>query len=430
MKRAFNYTWFCVGLSALALASSCKPEIDAVELSAGTADFTKYIAVGNSLTAGFADGGLYLAGQQVAYPNLIAQQMQQVGGGEFRSPFFSEDQRNGSGYLRLASLVDNNPELVSVTTELAYRSATQLTKYTDEIENLGVPGMRLDLSSYGPFSAANLYFERLLPDEEVGTRTYLDFATSKDHTFFSFWLGNNDVLGYAMNGAYQDPLDPLTTLTSVQAFSALYTQFVASLTANGQRGVLATIPTVTSIPYFRTVTTDLLVAGIVASTGGTYSAIYIQTADGVRTATSADLFTLEFPTDTLGTTSGGIPGYGLIPQNPLSDELVLDQAEVLEISERVNAFNEIIRNTASSNSLALADAQAYLDRVSNPGINYNGIAINAAFITGNAFSLDGIHLTPIGNALIANLFIDAINAQYGSSIPKVDGTQYGGVVYP
>jgi len=64
------------------------------------------------------------------------------------------------------------------------------------------------------------------------------------------------------------------------------------------------------------------------------------------------------------------------------------------------------------------------------GYNYNGIHISAAFITGNAFSLDGVHLTPMGNAIVANLFIDAINAKYNSKVPKVDISLYRGVKYP
>src|SRR5690606_32306027 len=140
-----------------------------------------------------------------------------------------------------------------------------------------------------------------------------------------------------------------------------------------------------------------IVAGISASTGGAYSKIYIQTDAGVREATNQDLFGLTFPTDTLGKISNDIPGYGLIPQNPLHDKFVLDRDEITEVTTRVNEFNRIIRSVAESKDLAIADAHAYLNRVKNPGILYNGVGINASFITGNAFSLDGIHLTPMGN---------------------------------
>jgi hypothetical protein len=135
-----------LGIATMAVfAASCKPEISR-EFAPTTqnVDFSKYIAVGNSLTAGFADGGLYLEGQQVAFPNLIAEKMKTHGGGEFATPFFSEAQSNGSGYIRLKALENGRPVTESVTDKLAYTAAGVLAKYTGEINNFGIPGMRLE----------------------------------------------------------------------------------------------------------------------------------------------------------------------------------------------------------------------------------------------------------------------------------------------
>jgi hypothetical protein len=44
--------------------------------------------------------------------------------------------------------------------------------------------------------------------------------------------------------------------------------------------------------------------------------------------------------------------------------------------------------------------------------------------------LDGIHLTPRGNAIIANTFIDAINSKYSASVPHADVTKYSGLKFP
>ena len=38
------------------------------------------------------------------------------------------------------------------------------------------------------------------------------------------------------------------------------------------------------------------------------------------------------------------------------------------------------------------------------------------FVKGGAFSLDGIHLTARANAYVANQFLAAINATYGSTL--------------
>lgn len=436
MKNTYQKLY--LGLTAVALMSSCAPEIDGVEPTAGPeAIFTKYIAIGNSLTAGYADNGLYLEGQQVAYPNLIAEQLKKVGGGDFTSPFFSEAQRDGSGYLRLKALVDGQPVMEPVTANLAIRGQNPAgkplyTKHSGEINNYGVPGMRLDMAFFPGMGSVmgNPYFERLLPEGQNLTQTYFSETTTKNHTFFSFWLGNNDVLGYATNGGYENPGDPTTKLTDVATFSNRYGQFIDALTLKSEKGVVATIPNVTAVPFFSTVTTARIVAGVTASTNGAFKKIFISTESGAREATNEDLFGLTFPTDTIGKVSEGKPGYGLSPLNPLHDKFVLDKDEIIEVNARITAFNDIIKETAKAKGLALADAYTYLNRVKSPGIVYNGVNINAAFITGNAFSLDGIHLTPMGNALIANLFIDAINAKYKSRITKVDATAYRGVKFP
>ena len=59
-----------------------------------------------------------------------------------------------------------------------------------------------------------------------------------------------------------------------------------------------------------------------------------------------------------------------------------------------------------------------------------GVAVNAAFVSGGFYSLDGLNLTPRGNALLANEFIKAINSTYGSSIPEVDAMKYPAVIFP
>ncbi|RZK89011.1 MAG: G-D-S-L family lipolytic protein [Pedobacter sp.] len=406
-------------------AASCKPEIETpAGTTAGQANFSKYIAVGNSLTAGFADGGLYLEGQKVAYPNLLAAQMAIVGGGAFTSPFFADAQANGSGYLTLSALVNGSPTLANVTTNLAYRDATHLAKYTGEVQNLGIPGMRVDLAFAAPYSAANMYMERLLSDTQVGTTTYFQFIQGRNHSFFSLWLGNNDALGWATNGGVTT--DATNVLTDKATFSMLYSNLINALTAGGQKGVVGTIPDVTAVPYFNTVTVGALLAAAKAINPAAV-AVFIQTGTGVRAATGEDLIRLPFQTAGLFGT-GTIP-YGLDPRNPIANNWVLDKDEIIRVKDYVNSYNSTIKSLANSKGLAVADTYTYLNMV-KAGIAIQGININSAFITGGAFSLDGVHLTPRGNAVIANVFIDAINSKYNSTIPSIDITKYRGVKFP
>ena len=199
--------------------AACKPNIQTPTPTHGSADFSKYISVGNSLTAGYADGGLYLDGQQNSYPSIIAKQMASVGGGSFTQPLFSTDQANGSGYLTLTGFdkTTGSPITAPVTTNLAvtgqpvipgFGPVTTYTKYAGtDLNNYGVPGIKLlhiTLASYGNL---NGFYERLLSGAEGTHNTaYIDFITAKPFTFFSNWLGNNDALGYATSGGAGDVL--------------------------------------------------------------------------------------------------------------------------------------------------------------------------------------------------------------------------------
>ena len=53
-----------------------EPEI---EITPGSADFSKYVAIGASFTAGFTDNALFVATQQTSFPNILAQKMALAG---------------------------------------------------------------------------------------------------------------------------------------------------------------------------------------------------------------------------------------------------------------------------------------------------------------------------------------------------------------
>ncbi|WP_240465985.1 MULTISPECIES: SGNH/GDSL hydrolase family protein [Sphingobacterium] len=432
-----------IGLAACAIATSCAPEIDNAKPDQNTgsakADFSKYIAIGNSLTAGFADGGLYLEGQQQAFPLLIAEKMKAHGGGDFKSPFFTESQSNGSGYIRLKDLVNGQPVTEAVTDKLAIRGLSPTgkplyTKYTEEINNLGVPGMRLDMIDKPGVGTVqgNPYFERLLPDGASPLTNYLGYATSKNHTFFSFSLGNNDALGYATNGAVAT--DATNILTDTATFGKNLRTIITKLTENNQKGVIATIPDVSAVPFLTTVTRQALLQAASAASqaqgGPAVTALFIETKTGTRPATDKDMFVLPFASSgLLGKPNALKIPYGLHPNNPIESKYVLDEAEVVEVQTRITQYNEKIQEVAKNRNLALADIHSFLNKVKN-GYVYNGVVISNKYITGNVFSLDGIHLTPMGYAIMANIFIEATNAKYGSQLDKVDATKCRGVKMP
>ena len=438
---------FIAGLLTLA---ACKPSIETPVLTKGSADFSRFISVGNSLTSGFADGGLYREGQLNSFPSIIAQQMQAVGGGAFAQPLFSEDKADGSGYIRLDKFnADGTPVTVNQSTNNAVRgviavpisatattNVTVYTKYTGDLNNYGVPGIRLSDATNPLYGNYNGYFERLLPGiTPANTSTsYLDFVTAKPYTFFSNWLGNNDALGYATSGGIE-------VLTPKATFTALYNQVIARLTSGGQKGVVSTIPDVTAVPYFSTVTIGAILAGV-QKQNASVTALYVSarnTADDAtgigytaRVATAADLVTLTFPTSKIGTLVSTVAGplpYGLTPLTPIENQYILDPNEVTLVRGYVDAYNTTIKAAAASKGLALVDMYTVLNNIKK-GVIINGVSLNSSFISGGVFSLDGVHLTPRGYAIVANEFIKAINAQYGSTIPQAEVSAYRGVKIP
>ncbi|GAA4422693.1 SGNH/GDSL hydrolase family protein [Pontibacter saemangeumensis] len=463
MKNHF-YIPSALALFASVLLTSCDPEIDAPSASAGQADFSSFLSVGNSLSAGYADGGLYLEGQQSSVPALLAQQFSAVGGGEFKQPLFDEAQKNGSGYIRLAGFTpQGTPIMANVTTEVAVRGVNEkgeplYVKYPGNINNLAVPGIRTaDIKTPGYGSTkGNPYFERLT---EAPLKTYLEYvqeqAAAADHTFFSVWMAENDVLGYATSGGFSG------SLTEVGVFEANYTALVDVLTADGEKGIAVTIPNVTAIPFFTTVgpslkaglqaagvtaiaalTKDtpqripLLISNIKDAAGGTELIPLTASAYAPLIGTPTGKYWKDIAKGNQAALQGLLNAYMIdttqafgSPQNPWPSSLLLDGAEQEAILARTTAFNDFIKANAQENDLAVWDAFSFFNSIQG-GFAKNGVSYSPAYITGNLFSLDGVHLTPRGYAIAANEMIKAINAKYSATVPTLDETQYRAVLFP
>lgn len=438
-----------VALMGLGL-TACQPDIeDDFTPSAGSVDFTRYIAVGNSLTAGFQDNGLYLEGQQKSYPALLAEQFRAVGGGEFVQPLFPVGQENGSGYLRLTGIVNGAPVTASVPGNAGRNpsapGAAPYTRFDGRVDNLGVPGIRLadiHTANFGnlaqqpsPPTAAtfNPYFERITPvgnSQSYFQRVKAEAATA---TFFSNWLGNNDILGYATTGGLGG------IITRTDTFTLKNNRIINSLTATGAKGIVATIPDVTTIPFFTTVRVPNIRASFKARNAALD--VYIQTtgANGatvVRLATDADLLTLPSsavigtnPTNNTFPIGAGV-GAGIGQSNPVPNQFVLDATEQATVRNATTAFNTAITNKANEKGLAIFDSNTFFSGIAQRGLVTNGVSNTTSFVSGNLFSLDGVHPTPRGYAVVANEMIKAINAKYGSRIAQVNPNNYRGVQFP
>lgn len=460
--------------------------------SSGSADFSNYVAIGNSLTAGYSDAALFVDGQEASYPNMLAGSFAQAGGGEFTIPFMADNLGGATlggqpilGNRLYLDFSTGSPRPVPVsgqgTTEIA-------NKLSGSFNNMGVPGAKsfhLVAPGYGNVAGvalglANPYFARFASSANT---TVLGDAVGQNPSFFTLWIGNNDVLSFATSGGdgtvQFGNLDPTTyggnDITDPNVFAGVYNSMLQALTANGAKGVVANIPDVTIIPYFTAVPHNPvpLDANTAALLNGAY-AVYnggLLQLQGLGLISSAEVAkrTISFQAgagnavviidedltdltpynpglinmrqataeDLLTFTSQTIIGTLANPQDPtsingvavpLADKWVLTPEEQDAIFTATTAYNQIIEGLAQTYNLGFVDANSYLATIYNSGVPLaDGSVVRATYGTGGGFSLDGVHPSPRGYALLANLFVQAIESKYGADLPQVNPLAYKGL---
>lgn len=501
-----NIKWMF--LASIVLASCTQDEVDystaeaEVIPEAGSADFSKYVALGNSLTAGYSDNALFIAGQNNAYSKLLADQFATVGGGEFRIPLMND---NYGGLLAAGTPIQGVRLIFNGSSPVPLPGATPTTDITNVLtgpfNNMGVPGAKsfhLLANGYGNIAGVSLglsnpYFVRFASSP---TTSVLADAMAQNPTFFSLWIGNNDVLSYATSGGIGTNqignLDPTTygsnDITDPNVFATVYSNLVNGMTQNGAKGVVANIPYVNTVPFFTTVPTNPIPATSIPASSATqlnqlFGAVnQITTAMGqpnrfamlvsddgnaatvepnnpllivdetltnlapqitaaltpVLGAATATFvggmygqarhavgtgnrdYVLLTTRSVIGTNQAGVPA----PFNvngisyPLQDNRMLTASEVAEVKVATDAYNASIKSIAENKELAFVDVNAIMTQLSASGVRFGTFHMTAAFVQGGAFSLDGVHLTARANAYVANKFMEAIEAKYGSKFKK------------
>jgi lysophospholipase L1-like esterase len=370
-------------------------------VNTGTANFSTYVAMGDSLTAGFSSGSLEQKYQVNSYPALIYREATGKTTG-FEQPLVSAP--GIPGILMLTGLF---PTVITATPGLGQPINLNLQR---AYNNIAVPGATLhDLLTKTQSTSANDITDLIL--RRLGA-TQLQEGLSLKPTFVTLWIGNNDALAAATSGIAIEGV----TLTPADQFTADYNTVVNAITATGAKMAIANIPDVTSIPFVTTIPRFLVnpkTNQLVLINGQPVPLIGpngpLQAGDYVLLTASAEL-----------AQGRGIPAAAGGTGQPLSDNAVLSAAEVATIKAHVDAYNNTIRTVANAKGLAFVDANAVLRDLATNGIAIGGIDFSSAFLTGGIFGYDGVHPTAFGYAYIANLFIDAINTTYGGSIPEVD----------
>jgi len=418
-------------LSIIALAIiGCEDYTDltAPELNLGSADFTRFVSVGNSLTMGEQSSSVFESAQMYSFGNLIAKQV----GATYAQATFSEP--GTPGRLEIESL---NP--FTLYTNPGQGSPTNLT-YPAPYNNLGVKGAFLydvlNARSANTCYTANFGVPNPLFDAVLrGFGTQLELAIAQQPTLLTLWIGNNDILAFATRGGLFPPTDPAV-------FQTQYTQVLTALSSTGAQIIIGGMPNALLTPYFTTVGPGV---GLKLQTiPGVQGLVYQTTgAPGIALATPTDLInktvlvtlSASSAVNYLGDTNGtyyavnGIPvppgvntafPFGLTPENPFPNNLVLDPTEIAAYLQLRTGYNQIISGLAASFNYSVINWDDLFEGLASGGLTFNGVNFSATYISGNFFSLDGIHPTSQGYGIIANEFIKVINNKYSASIPLVD----------
>lgn len=398
--------WLPVALVAgVALTAACKDDLLDPPASEIDSLFDKYVALGNSITAGFQSGGISDSTQIQSYAAILAGQM---GVSEFNMPLMS---RPGCP-----------PPYINVFTQDRGGYADddcflRVAPIPENLHNVAVPGAAVvdaltNLSASSDPNALTTFF--------LGGQTQLEAAAAIRPTFVSVWLGNNDVLGAILDANAGDP----SLVTPPTEFAASYAAVMDSIDAMGsvQGGVLIGVVQAAFAPYL--------------SQGRAYAAAAASLPPGALTVLAnclTDFFVIPGTTDTLwvsvpfhyGAPIFGAAAAGLPQTLDCSVPAVVSSSEMANMVGAVDAYNTAIAAEAAARGWAFLDPNSLLeDLLQDPTAIRPFPAFNpldpqhetAPF--GSAVSRDGIHPSAVTHEGVVEALIAVINATYGTAIPE------------
>lgn len=409
-----------VSLSAVAFVASCTAdtvnEVLGPKPTGTSAIFQSYVAIGNSITAGYQSSGISDATQQAAFPKLLATQMNtryaypSIAGRGCAPPIVNFQTRAGAGTIT-ATQRDTICDL---------RTATSAT---DILNNVAVPGA----SSYDP-TTPTTPFSNILTSLFLGGKTQVQKALDAHPTFVTIWIGNNDVLGFAVGDSRANAPTGLLGMTSVTQFQTNYNAMLTQLTAGapGVKGVLIGVVQVANAPIMfpaAAMSNAAFKAGFDAI-AGTTTLLDPSCLPGGAGATSLinSLLPFQIRTGAHPAVVACVPrgAAGNFPAT-VGDILVLDAAEQATVSARIDAYNAHIAAKANELGFAYLDPNPLLatlkaaNTVVRSTPNYG--STTATFGTG--MSLDGVHPGAGVQREIANALIPLINTKYSTNLALV-----------
>jgi hypothetical protein len=435
-----------------------------LDIDSGDADFSTYVSMGESITAGVSDNSLFAAAQMNSYPNIMAGVMSMAGSGDFTQPYVSDN----VGGINVGGQQFWGPRLFFNGAGPAFVSGS----ITTEATNL-VPGpysnMAMPYAIAGSFvvpgigsmeglmaGQANPWYVRSASSNNA---TMVGDAMMQQPTFVTLVPGN-DFSSYASFGASGFPFG-FIELDGPTGMLAAVVGTIQTLSSTVPNGVITTLPDPTTTPDWNTVTYDAIpldqaTADQLNALVGFYNgglaflqSLGLITADEVAIRTLAsrvaganpiliadetltDMTAFDLPSwrdananDKISLQASTFLGQPVDAANPgsgawgvsagLPDFGVLLPSEVEEIQTKLATANAAIAGSIPS-GWALFDLAGLYNDVVTTGVMEDSFNMTGDLVFGGFFSLDGYTPTSRGSALIAKRMMEAIDATWGSNL--------------
>lgn len=366
------------------------------------------ISFGGGLTAGVSNGGLNREAQQFAYPNLVARQM---GIADFKTPVLNEDEANGTGIFLYGEPNGDFPRWLEVTNNLARLNAgepVKMTPFPGTVHNFAFP-------NGGTIGASYPYCPSCKP--QAYSSRFSDYKITKDTTLLHSIQRKQDYDFVIMEDFYDAFVNWIVNSPRIDdgCFLAnpesVPTYAMDQIVGKGEKGVVFTIPHFKHLGFMNWYSAEVLKQKVKDI------AIVYQVNGHAVTANQSQNFYLK-PTRLVEGIFGTIE-EGKRMQAQVSDMDIVDELETF-YSDPDYKVNASVREFARKYDLALVDLRSIYEKIHvGKYVTDDGLKIDAS-IKGNFFSTDGIYPTPVGQAVIANEVIKAINIKYGASIPLIN----------
>jgi len=401
MSRFQRFSAAALGLLVGATACTDDELLHPANLTLADARFERYVAMGNSITAGFQSGGISDSLQVQSYAVLLSRQM----GTPFFAPLMSRPGcpapfANIFRQVRIDSLAP-------LPCHPPFRRAQ--TPPPPYISNTAVPGAEVidALSNLSPESNANA-----LTTFFLGGQTQIQAMRRVNPTFVTVWIGNNDVLGAAL-------ASDTTRLTPTATFQASYAALVDSVAGTGASAVLIKVGVgdTSLIPYFSRGTTYFAIKnGLVP--GAAFPPAFTVMANCAPPRGDSVLVGFPVGAPLISAAAGGTP----TTLDCADTTQAIQPAEYGRLRSAAFAYNGVIDAQAASRTWPTLDLNAAFDSLRAAGQVRAFPNLGAACSTnpfGAAFSCDGVHPSTSAHKLIANKLIERINAAHGTTMARI-----------